>query len=302
MDTQEPNKDAPGGFPTTETTPPKPSTLEICRICYDSDPPDSAPLDILIAPCACRGSMKYVHRTCLNSWRLKSHRRTSFDKCDYCGETYAAKNVWYAGILRMTWARLAVTVILIWLSVLFLGYLGKTCVFLLKKLGVLPMWWGEPYVSSLIPGILEDSEPAETGFFRTVLGLDLPKDPFEAPETLTDWVAPITSFILGLCLFAVGGIWLLVRDLSTAAAFGREPVVPQHPQPPEVAGNPPPDLPAAPAPVAGGTWLPGLAVTSSISMTALIMLSVGLFRASLVVWNKVGEWSDGVLLGVEGDL
>jgi hypothetical protein len=252
--------------------------------------------------------MKYVHRTCLNSWRLKSHRRTSFEKCDYCGETYAVKNVWYAPLLRMTWARLAVTVILIWLAVLLLGYLGKTGVFLLKKLGVLPIWWGEPYVSSLIPGLLEDEEPAtDSGFFRTIFGLDLPKDPFEATETLNDWIAPITSFILGLCLFAVLGIWLLVQDLSTAAAFGRDPAPPpaQHGAiagaPTEVAGHPPPGLPPAPG-GAGGTWLGGLAVTSSISMTALIMMSVGLFRASLVVWNAVRDWSDGVLLGVEGDL
>uniref|UniRef100_A0A2P2KMM1 RING-CH-type domain-containing protein n=1 Tax=Rhizophora mucronata TaxID=61149 RepID=A0A2P2KMM1_RHIMU len=34
-----------------------------CRICLDSGGED------IIAPCQCRGTQKYVHRSCLDNWR-----------------------------------------------------------------------------------------------------------------------------------------------------------------------------------------------------------------------------------------
>lgn len=42
----------------------------------------------LIAPCMCRGTMKYVHRSCLNNWRFSSNKTESFYQCDYCGGRY----------------------------------------------------------------------------------------------------------------------------------------------------------------------------------------------------------------------
>lgn len=41
-----------------------------------------------IAPCACRGSMRHVHRSCLNTWRLSSPRRDSFSQCEQCFTPY----------------------------------------------------------------------------------------------------------------------------------------------------------------------------------------------------------------------
>ncbi|KAH0687768.1 hypothetical protein KY290_019367 [Solanum tuberosum] len=49
--------------------------LSQCRICLDNEGED------LIAPCHCKGTQKYVHRSCLDNWRstkvayLLSHRR-----------------------------------------------------------------------------------------------------------------------------------------------------------------------------------------------------------------------------------
>lgn len=36
-----------------------------CRICYNS----STPADPLVIPCLCRGSIKWIHTTCLRRWR-----------------------------------------------------------------------------------------------------------------------------------------------------------------------------------------------------------------------------------------
>jgi len=44
--------------------------------------------DDLIAPCACSGSIHYVHRSCLNSWRAVSPNPNSFSTCDVCGSKY----------------------------------------------------------------------------------------------------------------------------------------------------------------------------------------------------------------------
>jgi len=56
-----------------------------CRNCHTPGGDD------LIAPCACSGSIRYVHRSCLNSWRAVSPNPLSFDTCDVCGSKYVFK-------------------------------------------------------------------------------------------------------------------------------------------------------------------------------------------------------------------
>jgi len=36
---------------------------ETCKICWEREPANN-----LITPCACTGSMKFVHKTCLTNW------------------------------------------------------------------------------------------------------------------------------------------------------------------------------------------------------------------------------------------
>lgn len=55
----------------------------LCRICYDSD--DNSDL---IQPCKCSGTMKYIHRKCLNKWRLTTTSIDSMFKCDQCKFEY----------------------------------------------------------------------------------------------------------------------------------------------------------------------------------------------------------------------
>uniref|UniRef100_A0A7S2NER4 RING-CH-type domain-containing protein n=1 Tax=Alexandrium andersonii TaxID=327968 RepID=A0A7S2NER4_9DINO len=55
-------------------------TAEICRICLDTATSD----DELIAPCLCSGSMKYVHRGCLDRWRIEGFGPETFSRCGTC--------------------------------------------------------------------------------------------------------------------------------------------------------------------------------------------------------------------------
>ncbi|KAL8098730.1 hypothetical protein AgCh_031463 [Apium graveolens] len=48
-----------------------------CRICLDSGGED------LIAPCHCRGTQKYVHRSCLDNWR-SAREGFAFSHCTEC--------------------------------------------------------------------------------------------------------------------------------------------------------------------------------------------------------------------------
>lgn len=62
------------------------SDEKICRCCQDKDPEQD-----LIAPCNCSGSIKWVHRKCLNKWRVVSPNPQSVYQCDICKTNYVFK-------------------------------------------------------------------------------------------------------------------------------------------------------------------------------------------------------------------
>ena len=77
------------GAPPAAASPESPAALPDaappqCRICLEED--DSAPL---IVPCLCRGTAQFVHRSCLDTWRLVNRKRAGFHTCQTCGFTYA---------------------------------------------------------------------------------------------------------------------------------------------------------------------------------------------------------------------
>ena len=50
-----------------------------CRICLENFPFD------FISPCNCRGSLQYVHKTCLDEWRLRHHAdHSNRIRCQEC--------------------------------------------------------------------------------------------------------------------------------------------------------------------------------------------------------------------------
>ena len=55
----------------------------ICRICLESDHVQN-----LIYPCRCSGNSKYVHRECLNEWRIINRDNDKYHKCEICDYTF----------------------------------------------------------------------------------------------------------------------------------------------------------------------------------------------------------------------
>ena len=59
--------------------------FRMCRICLEKDAPEDDPL---IAPCRCDGSMKWVHRKCLDEWRAQEQVPLAFSHCPQCRFQY----------------------------------------------------------------------------------------------------------------------------------------------------------------------------------------------------------------------
>ncbi|KAN0066011.1 hypothetical protein ACQY0O_000103 [Thecaphora frezii] len=77
------------------------SQRAICRICLEgpgdtSD--DGESLGRLLSPCRCKGTMKYVHATCLDRWRALSARTSSGVACDQCGAPYRFRQSRFVGL------------------------------------------------------------------------------------------------------------------------------------------------------------------------------------------------------------
>tara|TARA_B100001063_G_C16777830_1_gene567273 strand:- start:2917 stop:3816 length:900 start_codon:yes stop_codon:yes gene_type:complete len=55
-----------------------------CRICLEEE----ENIDLLIAPCRCSGTSKYVHIECLRRWRYQDINAPGFYRCMECNEEY----------------------------------------------------------------------------------------------------------------------------------------------------------------------------------------------------------------------
>ncbi|CAA7017088.1 unnamed protein product [Microthlaspi erraticum] len=67
------------GFPAEDAD--KDDDEDVCRICRSPEEPGNP----LRHPCACRGSIKYVHQDCLRLWL----NRRGYTKCEVCGRSYS---------------------------------------------------------------------------------------------------------------------------------------------------------------------------------------------------------------------
>lgn len=94
----------------TAADPPPQNVEKTCRICL-SGAEDGRPsinrtnLGRLISPCRCRGTMKYVHITCLNTWRYSSPNAKSVYQCDQCKYRYNFNRTHYASIVGSLYSR-----------------------------------------------------------------------------------------------------------------------------------------------------------------------------------------------------
>ena len=60
-----------------------PSDEPACRICWGDT--DDGPL---VQPCACRGSVTWVHANCLEAWRRTSAKDDAIYRCGQCKDNY----------------------------------------------------------------------------------------------------------------------------------------------------------------------------------------------------------------------
>lgn len=89
-----------------------------CRICLDTELPDG---DRWLCPCQCKGTMKYVHASCLDEWRRRSRRARSVMACDQCGATYRVRATRASRLLMSWWLRLVVSFLLFGVMAQLLG-------------------------------------------------------------------------------------------------------------------------------------------------------------------------------------
>ena len=87
----------------------------ICRICYEEDK-----LCNLITPCYCKGTMKFVHHSCLQTWMEFSQK----DKCEMCKFSFQTNKKYYypsLSFLEEDWFISGISVLCILVIVLIIG-------------------------------------------------------------------------------------------------------------------------------------------------------------------------------------
>ncbi|KAG8851403.1 hypothetical protein FRB91_007983 [Serendipita sp. 411] len=87
-----------------------------CRICL-SGPEEEVELGRLIKPCKCKGSIRYVHVNCLNTWRKTGGSSESFWSCPQCGFKYNIARTKIIGLSTSPLVLGATTVVLFLLIV-----------------------------------------------------------------------------------------------------------------------------------------------------------------------------------------
>eukprot|EP01048_Picozoa_sp_COSAG05_P019516 COSAG05_NODE_3078_length_2344_cov_1.261470_2_plen_697_part_01 len=94
----------------------------VCRICMEG-------LDAgeLFSPCLCRGSMRFVHRECLDRWRHASSNARSVHECVTCEFTYVLRRPLLTNLLRSTLALYFAALCGALIILVVLAHLGKLC-------------------------------------------------------------------------------------------------------------------------------------------------------------------------------
>lgn len=137
---------------STQNTPPRPDrhySPRMCRICLDTVYPTVTPesehlpsmfqpkprvvyvssdpgLGRLLRPCKCKGSSRYVHEGCLQSWRHAdpAYGRRNYWQCPTCGFKYRFHRVIWARWITSALAQLVLTFSILFLTIFALGFVG----------------------------------------------------------------------------------------------------------------------------------------------------------------------------------
>ncbi|KAI7901199.1 uncharacterized protein BX663DRAFT_115545 [Cokeromyces recurvatus] len=134
--------------------------IRMCKICLESDPINS-----LISPCQCKGSIKYVHPHCMARWRkalLRTGRENDIYHCQLCKQRLWVKQrrLW-AAILHYKIFRIMITALLLGLILIPAGSIMKTfthfSAFLSNYPGGLTQAWASNSLFSLLFSSIQSS-------------------------------------------------------------------------------------------------------------------------------------------------
>lgn len=93
-----------------------------CRICLGSEEPEN-----LIRPCLCNGGMRYVHRDCLNTWRLQN-LENGYYSCEICRYRYTFRRMWWGRFLESKITSGVMAAALFAASITVFGYVSANTV------------------------------------------------------------------------------------------------------------------------------------------------------------------------------
>eukprot|EP00927_Polykrikos_kofoidii_P022149 TRINITY_DN20737_c0_g1_i1.p1 TRINITY_DN20737_c0_g1~~TRINITY_DN20737_c0_g1_i1.p1 ORF type:complete len:321 (+),score=40.27 TRINITY_DN20737_c0_g1_i1:152-1114(+) len=82
----------------------------LCRLCFDAG-------GTLIAPCLCKGTSRWIHRSCLDRWRSSGTNAAAVSRCVECGFNYHVQRVFTNSALRDTLRKLATQTLAVCLCV-----------------------------------------------------------------------------------------------------------------------------------------------------------------------------------------
>lgn len=113
--------------------------LQRPRVVYLSEDPE---LGRLLRPCKCKGSSRYVHEGCLQTWRHADPRygRRNFWQCPTCGSQYRLERLTWARWISSTTTQIFVTIAILFLTVFILGFVADPIIdFYLGPLDDIPL-------------------------------------------------------------------------------------------------------------------------------------------------------------------
>ncbi|KAF7716351.1 Uncharacterized protein PECH_000134 [Penicillium ucsense] len=109
------------------------------RVVYESSDPE---LGRLLRPCKCKGSSRYVHEGCLQTWRHADPRygRRNYWQCPTCGFQYRLERLTWARWISSPGTQILLTIGILLFTMFLLGFVADPIIeFFLVELDDLPL-------------------------------------------------------------------------------------------------------------------------------------------------------------------
>jgi hypothetical protein len=97
------------------------SSVDVCRICFESGQKDK-----IIIPCQCEGSIKYVHKKCIERWILSSGVPIDDAKCEICKSKFQIRRIKPTELSKAQKKKLIITC---FLFIILVGSIIVGCIF-----------------------------------------------------------------------------------------------------------------------------------------------------------------------------